>query len=472
MKNKNASKRGFTLVEILIAVLIIGVLMSIAVPMYQGSIDKSRWAKLLSPSRAIANAQEAMLMSQGKYTTAKEDLDVSLPNDGEYDYQLYTVENGDEANLVRVESDKLDNVRLARYYEKNEGFSNQLYCEAKTGNDRANKLCGKLLQGEELLSTEDGYKAYLLNEDVGEVLCNRVDRWWSTSKDKCYSTLSEKCTALGSAPIAGTDYCGWQGTVGQIITEELTCLAKGGSYSNPSCASSIIKSGGVCRGQYNDFSNGCKDATIADGGVCLANSKGACTNATIKDGGMCISRSTGNGSGCDGGTVEDGGVCVVDGGRGCYSHVEDGGMIVIASGGGNLQGWELEAGGVCLTRVNYSGCYAGNNKTINGTVILDGCQNCGVDHGATIDGGICASINGNAGCGGRVTYTNNAVCYAGSSSSLCSHNYVQYTSGGCCCGYCGNKPTCDASRCSAVAAQIDAALTKADEAVAKARSVQ
>ena len=77
MQNKSLVKRGFTLAEILIAVLIIGVLASIAVPMYQNSIDKSRWAKLISPSKTIANAEEVILMSNGAYTVNKDDLAVS-----------------------------------------------------------------------------------------------------------------------------------------------------------------------------------------------------------------------------------------------------------------------------------------------------------------------------------------------------------------------------------------------------------
>ena len=74
---KIQSKRGFTLVELLVVVLIIGVLASVALPLYQNAVDKSRWARLVSPARSIANAEEALHMSQGKYTAEKDDLVVS-----------------------------------------------------------------------------------------------------------------------------------------------------------------------------------------------------------------------------------------------------------------------------------------------------------------------------------------------------------------------------------------------------------
>ena len=178
MKNKNIIKHGFTLMELLAVVSIIGILASIALPLYRNAVDKSRWARLISPARSIANAEEAIMVSNGYYTANKDELVVSLPTDSDLNYTLYTVANGDAANLVRVESSKLEDVRLARYYKENTDESENVYCEAQQDNDRAKKICSKVLKGTEVSVTDDGYKTYLIEGKMPEV-CN----WWSNTNN-------------------------------------------------------------------------------------------------------------------------------------------------------------------------------------------------------------------------------------------------------------------------------------------------
>ena len=300
VKNKSNVKRGFTLVELLIVVLIVGILVSVALPLYQNAVDKSRWAKLLSPSRAIANAEEAVLMSNGAYTVNKEDLVVSLPNDGEYDYQLYTSANGDDGDLVRVSSDKLEDVRLARHYEKDARFPNQLYCEAKVGNARAKKLCEKLLQGSEVFTTDDGYKRYFLDGQMSEAVCEGADGWWSNNFTKCYASESERCTANGmSMQGSGDDvYCG---------------------YADNTYFSKTVKEGGKC---INMASNRCANVTIDAGAECIVKpgSSDGCYNGTVNAGGKCTVEVDPNASihsrSCKG-TFEGGSKCVANVARSC-----------------------------------------------------------------------------------------------------------------------------------------------------------
>ncbi len=70
--------RAFTLIELLVVVLIIGILAAIAVPQYQKSVDKSRFAQLKLTAHAITNAQQAYYLANGKYATNLPDLDISF----------------------------------------------------------------------------------------------------------------------------------------------------------------------------------------------------------------------------------------------------------------------------------------------------------------------------------------------------------------------------------------------------------
>lgn len=76
------NKKGFTLVELLVVVLIIGILASVAVPQYFKVVERSRLSGPNSVFGAIATAQETIMVRRGAYVATFGELDQSFhPSD-------------------------------------------------------------------------------------------------------------------------------------------------------------------------------------------------------------------------------------------------------------------------------------------------------------------------------------------------------------------------------------------------------
>ena len=78
----NIRNGGFTLIEVLVVVLIIGILAAVAVPQYQKAVEKSRTTQAFAVLRTIAQAQQFYYLANGRYATKFEELDVDIPWSG------------------------------------------------------------------------------------------------------------------------------------------------------------------------------------------------------------------------------------------------------------------------------------------------------------------------------------------------------------------------------------------------------
>ncbi len=77
MKNRN-TWRGFSLIELLVVVLIIGILAAVAVPQYSKAVEKARATEAINNLHAILSAQEIYRLANGQYTDRLEDLDIEI----------------------------------------------------------------------------------------------------------------------------------------------------------------------------------------------------------------------------------------------------------------------------------------------------------------------------------------------------------------------------------------------------------
>ena len=95
MKPSNRTRRqglgrsgGFTLIEVMIVVVIVGILVAVALPGYQNSMQKGRRADAKAALLDVAGRQEQYMLDRGTYTDDMEDLgfddDPMVSDEGHY----------------------------------------------------------------------------------------------------------------------------------------------------------------------------------------------------------------------------------------------------------------------------------------------------------------------------------------------------------------------------------------------------
>ena len=87
------NKRAFTLIELFVVVLIIGILSAIALPQYTKAVEKARVAEVLSNVKAIENSIDIYLMENNGYPTSNvwfKDMGTAMDlSGGEWDGNTY-----------------------------------------------------------------------------------------------------------------------------------------------------------------------------------------------------------------------------------------------------------------------------------------------------------------------------------------------------------------------------------------------
>src|SRR5574339_335445 len=76
---RRSRSRGFTLVELAVVIIIIGVLAAFAVPRFLDSVERSKAAEAFNYLSAVRAAQERYQVRQGTYADDVTKLDIQMP---------------------------------------------------------------------------------------------------------------------------------------------------------------------------------------------------------------------------------------------------------------------------------------------------------------------------------------------------------------------------------------------------------
>ena len=337
------TKRGFTLLEILVAVLIVAVLAAISVPWYNKTVEKMKAADALITMSAVSTNEHAFYIVNDRYSKNFADLDVDFvdKNGSRAENDNYETENYNfilEDNFVKAER---ANGEYFLYKLYNEG---EIYC----------------LPEEHYICQQYNWKAGELGAMDADK-CQAIEGAWSNTMNTCYASIEERCVSLHGEGAWNGEFCGYTNTRDQIIGEGEFCYADTINPSisinlttwnitnakNTACGASVVKDGGECIpdvGGSSSYIGPCGGLELKDGGICRGDKNRTCAFNTILNGGICYGNDD---QACSRATI-DGGECYAEGNKTCHvSVIKNGGKCYGNNATGCL-GVTVQDGGICF----------------------------------------------------------------------------------------------------------------------------
>lgn len=141
------SKRGFTLIEVMIVIMIIVIITAVLMPHYERAIEKTKVSEALLVTRAIADANRMYNLKNGEYTSDMDNLDIQIPgkhgflNEKNKDSNLFSYSagiGGEEEDIAMADRLPSDTFYSLIIYNKKNGVGCKYFSE------RGKKFCMSL----------------------------------------------------------------------------------------------------------------------------------------------------------------------------------------------------------------------------------------------------------------------------------------------------------------------------------------
>ena len=154
-------KQGFTLLELLVVVIIIGILASIALPQYKKVVRKSRFAEVVTTLHTLMDAEQRYFLANGAYTRNRHALDIEFPlSTSSYEYMIRASANvtcGLESAAQNVYCENQDIGLLLRYFWDGKQYDCLNERLDISDND---ELCKKFLDVTQVYQLDDHGRSY------------------------------------------------------------------------------------------------------------------------------------------------------------------------------------------------------------------------------------------------------------------------------------------------------------------------
>lgn len=145
---KNKMRKGFSLIEMMVVVIVVGILSSIALPQYQQAVGKSRTNEAIATLGMIISAQDQYYVRKGQYTSDLSQLPLDIPDSEWYGYNCFGADGAGSARTCTAYPKKQSNIlptfEFHSQYGQNHAissYSGKRWCIASPKNTVAYKIC-------------------------------------------------------------------------------------------------------------------------------------------------------------------------------------------------------------------------------------------------------------------------------------------------------------------------------------------